>query len=66
MKYDFYYSETQKDLQDTFNEKQTTFIHGKEFTECIKSGEDIREFSKIKDYVFVCTADINQIEYKRN
>ena len=64
MKYDFYFSQTQKDnemLPDTFN----TFIKGNEYTECIEHGKSITENSNIKDYVFICTADDSEITFKQ-
>lgn len=65
--YDFYFSQTQKDMQDTlsyFDDKPLTFIRGIEYTECATHGTDMREHSNIDDYVFIGTFSEEEIEFR--
>lgn len=64
MKYDFYFSQTQKDMQEYFQDNNNTYINGVEYTECIAHGKNIKEHSKINDYVFICTEDDSKITFK--
>lgn len=65
--YDFYFSQRQKDMQDTlsyFDDKSLTFIRGIEYTECAKHGTDMRKHSNINDYVFIGTFNDDEIEFR--
>lgn len=64
MLYDFYFSQTQQDMAEAFEDIHRTFINGQEYTECIVHGKDIKEHSGITDYVFICTEDDSKIEFK--
>lgn len=65
MKYDFYFSQTQKDMDLTFFDEQRrdTFINGVEYTECAVHGTDMTKHSGITDYVFICTEDDSKITF---